>query len=135
MFDKLNKILEKVDEDVFTVLENNDGKSNVQFSWIAIGKRKGFENMSLPAEVIASDYSLKIQKGLHNDNDITTDGEGLYYQNGVLIKGQAPQTISGSNTDSNAEVKFDRGSIVDREKTVEPTQDYTETEDVPVKKK
>jgi len=127
--------LEKVDENGFTVLENNDGKSNVQFSWIAIGKRKGFENMSLPAEVIASDYSQKIQSGLHNDNDITTDGEGLYYQNGMLVKGQAPQSGTGSNTESAVDVKFDRGSIVDREKTVAPTQDYTATEDVPVKKK
>ncbi|MCK5766319.1 MAG: hypothetical protein KAH26_10040, partial [Bacteroidales bacterium] len=122
--------LEKVDENGFTVLENNDGRSNVQFSWIAIGKRKGFENMSLPAEVIASDYSQKIQSGLHNDNDITTDGEGLYYQNGVLVKGQPPQSISGSNSDSNVEVKFDRGSIADKDNTVEPTDAKT-AEDIP----
>jgi len=122
--------LEKVDENGFTVLENNDGKSNVQFSWIAIGKRKGFENMSLPAEVIASDYSLKVQSGLHNDNDITTDGEGLYYQNGVLIKGQVPQSRTAGNTGPDAEVMFDRGSIADKDKTVEPTDAKT-AEDIP----
>ena len=91
--------LEKVDGSGFTVLENNEGKSNVQFSWIAIGKRKGFENMSLPADVIAADYNEKIHRGLSNDNDNTINGEGLYYQNGMLHNGQVQiaRTSSASN--------------------------------------
>ena len=83
--------LEKVDENGFTVLENNDGKSNVQFSWIAIGNRAGYENVSLPADVTSADYSNKIQQGLSNDgNPNEAVGEGLYYQNGELHLGQAP---------------------------------------------
>jgi hypothetical protein len=84
--------LEKVDGKGFTVVENEAGKSNVQFSWIAIGKRAGFENKSLPEDVIASDYNTKISTGLHNDADMTTDGEGLYYENGKLIVGTPPET-------------------------------------------
>jgi len=67
---------------------------------------------------------------LHNDNDITTDGEGLYYQNGVLIKGQVPQSRTAGNTGPDAEVMFDRGSIADKDKTVEPTDAKT-AEDIP----
>ena len=90
--------LETVDGKGFTVMENNAGKSNVQFSWIAIGKRAGYENKSLPQDVVASDYNTKIQTGLHNDADVTTDGEGLYHQNGNLIVGKLPETKSNFTT-------------------------------------
>jgi len=84
--------LDKVDGSGFTVVENNSGKSNVQFSWIAIGKRSGYENQSLPADVIASDYNEKIQRGLSRDADPNASGEGLYYQNGTLHNGQIIQS-------------------------------------------
>lgn len=116
--------LKKVDGKGFEVAENSQGKSNVQFSWIAIGKRAGFENKSLPADVIASDYNTKIQTGLHNDADMTTDGQGLYYRNGVLSTGQLSQTKTFNN-EPPKNVIFERGSTVDIEKTVEPTKDKT----------
>ncbi|GAB4368281.1 MAG: hypothetical protein Kow0042_09370 [Calditrichia bacterium] len=78
--------------DGFTVLENNNGKSNVTFSFIAIGRRAGYENPQLPQEVLAADYLDKISRGLHNDVDVTTDGEGLYYENGQLMVGAHPLT-------------------------------------------
>jgi hypothetical protein len=81
--------LERVDGAGFAVAENNQGKSNVQFSWIAIGKRKGFDMIELPESVVAADYTEKISRGLHNDIDNSTDGEGLYYQNGKLYNGHA----------------------------------------------
>lgn len=80
--------LEQVDAAGFNVEENERGKSSVQFSWIAIGKRKGYENSSLPQDVIAPDYNDKIHEGLTDDGDPTTNGEGLYYRDGRLIKGQ-----------------------------------------------
>ncbi|NQT77298.1 MAG: hypothetical protein HQ565_06265 [Bacteroidetes bacterium] len=89
--------LEQVDENSFSVAENDNGKSNVQFNWIAIGKRKGFENMSLPTDVIAVDYNEKIQRGLINDADLNAQGEGLYYQNGTLYNGQLPQARNEGN--------------------------------------
>lgn len=79
--------LDRVNPDGFDVAENNDGKSSVQFSWIAIGKRKGFENKILPADVIASDYDQKVQRGISNDANEGEEGEGLYYENGQLHNG------------------------------------------------
>ncbi|MEN8225522.1 MAG: hypothetical protein ABFS05_09205 [Bacteroidota bacterium] len=91
--------LDEVDASGFTVGENNHGKSNVQFSWIAIGKRKGYENNQLSPDVIAPDYAEKMQRGLANDNNPETSGEGLYYQNGKLHNGHPQQPKSnGSNT-------------------------------------
>ncbi len=86
--------LEAVEASGFRVAENDNGKSSVQFSWIAIGKRSGFENKSLPQDVIASDYDQKIERGLVNDADLNASGEGLYYQNGRLYNGQLLQSRS-----------------------------------------
>ena len=83
--------LDKVDAEGFSVAENSNGKSSVQFNWIAIGKRKGFENKVLPEDVIAPDYNERINNGIANDNNPDAKSEGLYYQNGKLHNGNALQ--------------------------------------------
>jgi hypothetical protein len=77
----------------FTVVENNGGKSDVNIAFIAIGRRAGYEHPRLPAEVISSDYVDKLSRGLHNDGDTNTEGEGLYFENGELYVGQHPSTL------------------------------------------
>jgi hypothetical protein len=77
----------EVRSDGFSVVENNDGKSDVQIAFIAIGRRAGYESPDLPQEVVSADYVSKLSRGLHNDADILTDGEGLYYENGQLYVG------------------------------------------------
>jgi hypothetical protein len=74
--------------DGFLIKENNNGTSNVDFTYIAIGTRAGYENPVLPAEVVSKDYTTKIAEGLHNDADVSTDGKGLYYQSGQLTVGK-----------------------------------------------
>ncbi|KAF0194994.1 MAG: hypothetical protein FD166_3234 [Bacteroidetes bacterium] len=76
----------------FSVAEAGDAKSNVRFAFIAIGKRAGYENPVIPYEVTRKDYSSKISRGLHNDADIKSEGEGLYYENGKLSVGKHPST-------------------------------------------
>ena len=72
----------------FSVVENRNGSSNVEVAFIAIGRRTGYENPQLPEEVVSADYTDKLARGLHNDADTETDGEGLYYENGQLKVGQ-----------------------------------------------
>jgi hypothetical protein len=86
-----------VSPDGFVVAENNQGKSNVTVSYIAIGKRKGLENPQLPEEVVAADYTAKLAQGLHNDNDTQTDGAGLYYENGQLVVGKHSSAFPDPN--------------------------------------
>ncbi|HSG68675.1 MAG TPA: hypothetical protein VK994_08210, partial [Bacteroidales bacterium] len=88
--------LDEVDAMGFSVAENGNGKSNVQFSWIAIGKRKGFEDKVLPEDVIAKDYNDKIQRGLVNDNDPDASSEGIYYRDGKLYNGQIQENRTGT---------------------------------------
>jgi len=76
----------------FGVAEAGDAKSNTRFAFIAIGKRAGYENPVIPSEVTRTDYSSKISRGLHNDADTRSEGEGLYYENGKLSVGKHPST-------------------------------------------
>jgi hypothetical protein len=82
--------LSEVTGEGFTVVENNAGKSNITVNYIAIGKRAGYERPQLAKEVIDAGYVNKLSRGLHNDNDLETDGEGLYYENGELVVGVHP---------------------------------------------
>jgi hypothetical protein len=81
----------------FTVVENNAGKSSVAVNYIAIGKRAGYEHPNLPPEVIDVSYTQNMDRGLHNDADTKTNGEGLYYENGQLIVGVHPSTLPDPN--------------------------------------
>lgn len=76
----------------FGVAEAGEAKSNTRFAFIAIGKRAGYENPVIPSEVTRSDYTTKISRGLHNDADTQSAGEGLFYENGKLSVGKHPST-------------------------------------------
>jgi hypothetical protein len=89
--------LAEVSASGFAVVENNDGKSSVTVNYIAIGKRAGYENPNLPQELIDAGYTNKMARGLHNDADTKTDGEGLYYENGQLSVGIHPSTLPDPN--------------------------------------
>lgn len=89
--------LAEVNPSGFKVVENNDGKSNVTVTYIAIGKRAGYENPQLPEEVVDIEYTSNLARGLHNDGDTETDGEGLYYENGKLIVGVHSSTLPDPN--------------------------------------
>ncbi len=85
--------ISEIDQIGFTVIENNGGRSDIQFTWIAVGRRIGYESPELPHEVVASDYTEKLNRGLHNDGDTQTDGEGLYYEDGELVVGLHPSVL------------------------------------------
>jgi hypothetical protein len=90
----------EVNADGFIVKENNNGTSTVDISYIVIAHRTGYENPILPAEVIANDYTSKIAEGLHNDGDVSTEGKGLYYQNGKITVGKTDVTSTSHNKNS-----------------------------------
>jgi hypothetical protein len=115
--------ISSVDGKGFSAVENRDGKSSVQFIWVAIGKRMGYENISLPADVIADDYDQKINEGLHNDADMTTDGKGLYYQNGKLSVGDPTPYKPKSAANGFQDVKLENESIINKEAVVRKIDD------------
>jgi len=89
--------LSEVSKNGFSVVENNDGQSSVTVSFIAIGKRAGYEHPNLSQEVIDAGYTINMARGLHNDADTKTNGEGLYYANGQLVVGVHPSLMPDPN--------------------------------------
>jgi hypothetical protein len=67
-------------------MEANSGSSTMEFNWIAIGNRK--VRHTPPAEVIAKDYTDKMDRGLTNDANTNHDAEGVYFRDGDLILGK-----------------------------------------------
>ncbi|NQY28435.1 MAG: hypothetical protein HRT69_03080 [Flavobacteriaceae bacterium] len=82
--------IESVDANGFTIVENNDGIANVQFTWIAIATRKGYEIIETAEELLANDYDHKLSKfmtgNILNNNDVEGqemwwDGNRIQYSN------------------------------------------------------
>jgi hypothetical protein len=92
--------LSDVSKSGFTVVENNNGRSTVSVSYIAIGRRAGYEHPNLSQEVINAGYTNSMARGLHNDADTKTNGEGLYYENGQLVVGIHSSTLADPNKPS-----------------------------------
>lgn len=85
--------LSEVSREGFHVVELNDGKSSATVNYIAVGRRAGYEKPQLAGEVVDIGYTGKLSRGLHNDADTKSDGDGLYYENGNLIVGAHPSTL------------------------------------------
>ncbi|MCD4664909.1 MAG: hypothetical protein K8R68_06520, partial [Bacteroidales bacterium] len=127
-----------VNENGFIITENSNGKSNVTVSYIAIGKRKGYESPVLAEEVIAADYTTKLSQGLHNDGNTETDGQGLYYENGKLTVGIHPSTIVDPSTKEPEEITqpVKTAEVIETEQTQENLQgNVIITEEAPAENK
>ena len=55
----------------FTIVENNNGASNVSFNWVAIGVKHNYENPQIPEEVLSSTYNKNMSNAMVSDNSGT----------------------------------------------------------------
>ncbi|MBN2664154.1 MAG: hypothetical protein JXR68_10935 [Bacteroidales bacterium] len=69
----------------FIIAENNDGKSSTTVNWIAIGTKKGYENIDEPTELISNDFDNNLKKVMFNEtltgsaSPIWWDGQQLRF--------------------------------------------------------
>ncbi len=63
----------------FWVKENNNGKASVDIAWIAIAKRKGFEQLSHAPELLTNDFDRKMNGVMFNDNNKTDSPQPLWW--------------------------------------------------------
>lgn len=78
----------------FTAVENNDGASDVQFSWIAIGIQKGNENPNVPEELKSSSFEQQLDANLVKETpeDQNTDLAGT---GSILNKKSTKVSLTG----------------------------------------
>ncbi len=77
----------------FTIKENNNGNSNISFTWIAIGEKSGYENPEISQEILDKNFEQNLTDLMHDE---TTDGgKAIWSENGnVKFGDKAPfQTV------------------------------------------
>ena len=92
--------IESVDTNGFTIVENNNGQSNVNFSWIAIANKKGEEETTnTPKELLASDYDEKLDRFMKNEavknsqrQEMWWDGSEIKFSNTPAPKSYTKST-------------------------------------------
>ncbi len=85
--------IEEWNSEGFTVADAADFTSNVQFTWIAVGKRKGFENHQPPEELLSAQFDENMNRVTHSDAERSQDAVGIFYQDGEIQYGQPPLDI------------------------------------------
>ncbi len=70
------------------IKENNEGKANTKVSWMIIGQRN-VQN-SLPDEIKDKDFDTNLNSFMNNENDKSSQGNGLYWDGAKLNTGTSP---------------------------------------------
>ncbi|HYE55945.1 MAG TPA: hypothetical protein VD996_13935 [Chitinophagaceae bacterium] len=77
------------DHNGFWVKENNNGQSNVAFTWIAISTRKGYEQPDIATELLARDFDQTLNSVMHNESNTTVNARSLWWD-GTRVRFDAP---------------------------------------------
>ncbi len=68
-----------VDENGFNVAELNNGSSNVEFSWIAVGKRVDAAQNSTPEQLTNRNFAENIQGVMFNEGNTSQSGTPMFW--------------------------------------------------------
>jgi hypothetical protein len=63
----------------FWVKENESGTGNIDFSWIAIAPRKGFEQITIAPELLNKDFDVKMNNVMFNENNKTDLPQSIWW--------------------------------------------------------
>lgn len=69
----------KQDAAGFWVNENNAGNGMVDFAWMAIATRKGFEQLTHAPELLEKDFDQKMSNVMYNDNNKTGSPQSIWW--------------------------------------------------------
>ncbi|MEO0267121.1 MAG: hypothetical protein ABIM36_03180 [candidate division WOR-3 bacterium] len=71
---------------------NTKERTNNEFYYVAIGKRKGYENINIPQELLAPDFDDNMLEVAFNENNLNGKAKGIYYDGSTLRFGEPPST-------------------------------------------
>ena len=118
--------IENVTSIGFTVVENNKGTSSVNFYWIAIGVKKGFENPQISSEILANDFEEKMNGNsgvMYNDNNPQTPNYSLWWD-GTQVRFDKP-SLKINREEHTVPVTENKVLKPTQPKTLEPAQPKT----------
>ncbi|MCX6319523.1 MAG: hypothetical protein NTW29_19760 [Bacteroidetes bacterium] len=73
----------------FYVRENDNGNSGTAFSWIAIGTRKGADQITHAPELLQSGFDKKMNGVMFNENNKTEKGQSIWWD-GTQVRFDTP---------------------------------------------
>ncbi len=82
--------LASVSNNGFSAYESNNGKSNNEFCWLAIGKRKGYEDVEIPEEILESDFEDNMSEVTFDENNLNASAKGMWFDGDRLRFGKPP---------------------------------------------
>lgn len=78
--------ISKITSTGFFVKENLNGKSNANFSWMAVGTQKGYENgVKLSNEILANDYDKNMNEVMFNEANTKNEAKPIMFD-GTKVK-------------------------------------------------
>jgi len=84
-----------VDENGFNVAELNNGSSNVEFSWIAVGKRVDAAQSATPEQLTNRNFSENIQGVMFNEGNTSQSGTPMFWNGNSFQFTPAPVAPKG----------------------------------------
>ncbi len=83
--------ISSIEKDGFTVTELKSGKSNIEFSWIAIGTRID-GSTSLPVEISDMNFDINMQGVMFNENNTKDNSTPIWWDGKTLHFTEIPQS-------------------------------------------
>ena len=83
-----------VEKDGFWVKELNNGSSNVQFSWIAIGKR--IDVVEIPTDILDKNFDKNLKKVIVNEDNKEAVGSPVWWDGNKIIFNQPAPEFKGT---------------------------------------
>jgi hypothetical protein len=90
-----------VDEAGFTVAEMNGGSSNVDFSWIAVGKRTDAATSEVPATLLSPNFTEKMTGVMGNEGNTEQSAAPMFWNGTGLEFSAAPAVDNGPKIEPN----------------------------------
>jgi len=83
--------IEALKSDSFSVAENLGGTSDVEFTWIAVGKRADAANASLPQDLKDKDFDRNLKCVMFNENDLDHSATPIWWDGSKIRFDKAPE--------------------------------------------
>ncbi|NQY05339.1 MAG: hypothetical protein HRT68_03800 [Flavobacteriaceae bacterium] len=103
----------------FIVKENANGSSNVQFTWIAIATKKGYETVENPEELMTADYDKKLDNFMIDESIENPVGQEMWWDGSQIRYSGTPATAAEYGYSTAKEKKQTPDQIRRREKGIQ----------------
>jgi hypothetical protein len=83
--------IETIKNNEFSIAENQGGSSDVEFTWIAIGKRVDADNAVLPSDLSDKNFDANLKGVMFNENNLDKSGTPIWWDGSKLRFDKAPE--------------------------------------------